>query len=237
MPEKSTVDQIRARFDADVERFSDLSLGNPAQVDQKLSLELIASAAAALTPEARTLLDVGCGAGNYSLTILSALPNLDVTLLDLSRPMLDRAAERVISWGARSQRALQGDIREVEIGQDSYDVIVAGAVLHHLRTDAEWEAVYAKLYAALRPGGWLYIYDLVEQETPALQALMARRYAEYLTGIGGEAYREKVLGWIDMEDTPRPLTYQVRVMRHVGFATIEVLHKVLGFAAFCGGKV
>ena len=43
----------------------------------------------------RRLLDVGCGAGNYSLKLLTLLPNLEVTLVDLSRPMLDRAVERV----------------------------------------------------------------------------------------------------------------------------------------------
>src|SRR5215212_6204119 len=92
---KSTVDEIRARFDADVDRFSDLDTGQSAAVDAPLAMALIAQAAAAATPDARHVLDVGCGAGNYTLKLLQHLPGLDVTLVDLSRPMLDRATERV----------------------------------------------------------------------------------------------------------------------------------------------
>src|SRR6476646_8371261 len=92
---KSSVDEIRRRFDADVERFSDLQTGQSATVDAPLAMALVAKAAAATTPSARHVLDVGCGAGNYTLKLLELLPNLDVTLIDLSRPMLERASERV----------------------------------------------------------------------------------------------------------------------------------------------
>ena len=92
---KSTVEEIRQRFDADVERFSNLETGQSATVDAPLAMALVARAAALCTPQARSVLDVGCGAGNYTLKLLELLPNLDVTLIDLSKPMLDRAAERI----------------------------------------------------------------------------------------------------------------------------------------------
>ena len=68
---KSSVEQIRQRFDADVERFSNLETGQSATVDAPLVLDLIAHAAAALAPNARQLLDIGCGAGNYTLSCLN----------------------------------------------------------------------------------------------------------------------------------------------------------------------
>src|SRR5215831_13209726 len=94
-PVKSTVDEIRRRFDADVERFSNLETGQSATVDAPLAMALVAEAAADTSPHARHVLDVGCGAGNYTLKLLERLPNLDVTLVDLSRPMLDRAVQRI----------------------------------------------------------------------------------------------------------------------------------------------
>src|SRR6478752_6623331 len=112
---KSSVDDIRRRFDADVERFSNLETGQSATVDAPLAMALVAQAAAAATPQARHVLDVGCGAGNYTLKLLEQLPNLDVTLIDLSQPMLDRATERVGRATTGRVRAVQGDIREIEL--------------------------------------------------------------------------------------------------------------------------
>jgi tRNA (cmo5U34)-methyltransferase len=120
---KSTVQQIRERFDHDVERFSNLETGQSATIDAPLSLALIAEAAARVTPNALSLLDIGCGAGNYSLKILEVLPNLNVTLVDLSRPMLDRAVQRVSQATSGRVTALQGDIRELDLGQSQFDII------------------------------------------------------------------------------------------------------------------
>jgi tRNA (cmo5U34)-methyltransferase len=67
---KSSVDEIRQRFDADVERFSNLDTGQSATVDAPLAMGLVAKAAAATTPHASHVLDVGCGAGNYTLKLV-----------------------------------------------------------------------------------------------------------------------------------------------------------------------
>jgi tRNA (cmo5U34)-methyltransferase len=232
---KSTVEEIRRRFDADVERFSNLETGQSATIDAPLVLELIARTAAATNPDAARALDVGCGAGNYSLKLLERLPVLEIDLLDLSRPMLDRARERIAAAGrGTSVSAVQADVREVQLEPGRYDVIVAAATLHHLRSDDEWEGVLWKLHNALRPGGSLWISDLVQQDHPTVQALMWERYGEYLAGLRDEAYRDSVFAYIEKEDTPRPLLYQLDLLRRVGFRTVEVLHKNGPFAAFGG---
>jgi tRNA (cmo5U34)-methyltransferase len=229
---KSTVEQIRARFDGDVERFSNLETGQSATVDAPLALELVSRAAAACTPHASALLDIGCGAGNYTLKLLQALPGLDVTLVDLSRPMLDRAVARIRPHTSGQITAQQADIRQLALGQGTFDIILAAAVFHHLRTDAEWQAVFASCWAALRPGGSLWITDLVEHDLAPVQALMWQRYGEYLSGLKGEAYRDSVFGYIAQEDTPRSLLYQVNLLAAVGFSHVEILHKNSCFAAF-----
>ncbi|MEY4387736.1 MAG: Demethylrebeccamycin-D-glucose O-methyltransferase [Verrucomicrobiota bacterium] len=229
---KSTVEQIRARFDQDVERFSNLETGQSATIDAPLSLSLIAGAAARIAPHATALLDVGCGAGNYSLKLLERLPNLDVTLVDLSRPMLDRAVERVGRATTGKVTALQGDIRELPLAAASFDVICAAAVLHHLRAEVEWRSVFAKLHAALKPGGSLWIADLIEHSDPRVQALMWERYGDYLKNFKDAAYRDHVFAYIAEEDSPRPLMFQLDLLRAVGFANVEILHKNSCFAAF-----
>ena len=229
---KSTVDEVRQRFDADVERFSNLETGQSATVDSPLAMVLVARAAAATTPRARHVLDVGCGAGNYTLKLLEQVANLDVTLVDLSRPMLDRAAQRVGRSTTGRVTTIQSDIRELPLAADQFDIIVAASVLHHLRADAEWRDVFAVFHRALRPGGSLWVFDLIESSLPAVEQLMRAEYGDYLTRFKDAAYRDQVFAYVEKEDTPRPLVFQLDLLRQVGFEAVEVLHKNLCFAAF-----
>jgi tRNA (cmo5U34)-methyltransferase len=229
---KSSIGQIRERFDREVERFANLETGQSATMDAPLTLALIADAAARVTPGASSLLDVGCGAGNYALKILERLPHLNVTLIDLSRPMLDRAVERVSRATSGQVTALQGDIRELSPGRAQFDLICAAAVLHHLRETAEWRKVFAKLHAALRAGGSFWISDLIEHSDARVQALMWERYGDYLAQLKGGAYRDQVFAYIAQEDSPRSLMFQLDLLRAVGFSEVEVLHKHSCFAAF-----
>jgi tRNA (cmo5U34)-methyltransferase len=157
-------------------------------------------------------------------------------LLDLSRPMLDRAKERVLRAGIEAVELWQHDFRDASLPVESYDVILAAAVLHHLRDDQDWQATFEKILSLLKPGGSVWITDLVVQETVPIHELMWSRYGEYLEGLGGSEYRKKVFDYIAREDSPRPITYQLDLLRRVGFAHIELLHKNSCFAAFGAWK-
>ena len=113
-----------------------------------------------------------------------------------------------------------------------YDVVLAAAVLHHLRDDADWLAAFQKIFELLAPGGSVWITDMVSHETAGVQAMMWRRYGDYLTSVDGPAYRDRVFAYIDREDSPRAVTYQLDLLRQVGFRHVELLHKNSCFAAF-----
>jgi tRNA (cmo5U34)-methyltransferase len=236
MKNKSTIAEIKARFDQDVERFSNLDTGQVSTIDAKISLELITEAARRIRPNAETLLDIGCGAGNYTLTMLSRMNNLDCTLVDLSKPMLDKAFERVSLLTKKKAEIIQGDIREIHLTENHFDIILAGAVLHHLREDADWEFTFNKLFCILKPGGCLMISDLVTQDTGTLNHYIWEKYGDYLEDLGGKEYRQKVLDYVSREDSPRSLNYQLELMKKIGFSHTEILHKNLCFAAYAGIK-
>ncbi len=65
---------------------------------------------------------------------------------------------------------------------------------------------------------------------------MWKRYGDYLEQTGGPEYRDKVFAYVEQEDSPRSLTYQIELMKRVGFTEIDVLHKNSSFAAFGGQK-
>ncbi|OGA15125.1 MAG: methyltransferase type 11 [Betaproteobacteria bacterium RIFCSPLOWO2_12_FULL_63_13] len=231
--QKSTVDEIRERFDSDVERFSQLETGQAATIDAPLAMELIAEAAVAVTSPIARVLDIGCGAGNNSIKLRQVLgADFAADLLDLSQPMLNRALERFSAVNKGRITAIRGDFRGVDLRPQTYDVILAAAVLHHLRDDADWVAAFEKIFRILKPGGSVWITDLVRHEHESVQSFMWRRYGQYLTALDGDEYRRKVFAYIDKEDSPRPVTFQLELLRSVGFTRVDLLHKNSCFAAF-----
>ena len=230
--QKSTVEEIKQRFDEDVERFSNLETGQTATVDAPLAMELIARAAVASSKKIDRILDIGCGAGNNTLKLCQYANGFDCDLIDLSLPMLEMARLRISQANTGIIRTFQGDFRKIELPENGYDVILAAAVLHHLRDEKDWEAAFKKIFQLTAPGGGVWITDLVSHETTPIQSLMWKRYGDYLESLDGKAYRQKIFSYIEKEDSPRPVTYQLELLRKVGFDHIELLHKNSCFAAF-----
>ncbi|PJJ84773.1 class I SAM-dependent methyltransferase [Mucilaginibacter auburnensis] len=228
--------EIRERFDNDVERFSNLDTGQLTTIDATVTMELCTEAAKYVNPIAKDLLDIGCGAGNYALKMLEKVSDLNCTLNDLSRPMLDRAKERVSAATTGRVTILQEDMRNLNLRDESFDIVLAAATLHHLRDDADWEHVFKNIYRMLKPGGSFWISDLITHDAEPLNRLFHQKYSDYLDTLGGPEYRKKVLDYIAYEDTPRSVNYQTDLLKKVGFKQVEILHKNSWFAAFGGVK-
>ena len=237
MNNKSSIEEIKARFNRDVERFSNLDTGQATTIDASLNMEWICSAISRVHPGVKEVLDIGCGAGNYGMKLLEKVNPLQFTLIDLSMAMLDRAKQRIDELNKGSVTCIQGDFRSISLKENSFDVIIATAVLHHLRDDLDWEEAFQKLYRCLKPGGSIWIFDLIQQSNAGLQEYMYHElYGQYLSNLKDDAYRDHVFEYIDKEDSPRPLTYQLNLLTKVGFKEVDIISKKLCFASFVGFK-
>lgn len=230
---KSSLSDIEERFENDVERFSNLETGQGATIDAPLAMELITAAAIAATPNITKILDIGCGAGNNTIKLLRSYDqSFDTDLNDLSQAMLDRASERVSQETSGKVTTIHGDFRTANLKENSYDVIIAAAVLHHLRDEQDWFDAFSKIYKLLKPGGSFWITDLVTHENQGVHDLMWKRYGDYLEEQVGSDYRQKVFDYIDLEDSPRSTIFQLDLMKKVGFSSVDILHKNSCFSAF-----
>lgn len=229
---KATNQEIRERFDKDTERFSNLETGQQTTIDAPLTMELCTEAAKYATPHAKELLDIGCGAGNYTLKMLSKIPGLNCTLNDLSMPMLEKARERVSPQTTGAVRVIQDDMRNLDLPDNHFDIVLAAATLHHLRDDNDWTQMFTKIYKALKPGGSFWVSDLITHHSEGITQLFEDKYSSYLETLGGPEYRQKVLDYVHYEDTPRSLNFQLALLEKVGFNKIDILHKNSCFAAF-----
>ena len=236
LDQKSTMEEVRERFDRDVERFSKLDTGQETTMDAPLVLQLLRELGRAWLNPGAQVLDLGCGAGNFSLALAQEVNLLDCTLVDLSGPMLARATERVGDVNGAIVQTVQGDMRTVALPENKFDLIVTGAALHHLRETADWQQMFARLAGWLKPGGALFVFDYIMCDEPAVQEVLWARYGRYLESIGGAHLRQKVFAYIEREDSPRSLAFQLEMLRAAGFATTEVLHRNGLFAAYYARK-
>jgi len=53
-----------------------------------------------------------------------------------------------------------------------------------------------------------------------------------LESVGGHDYRAQVFDYIDREDSPRSVTYQLDLLRRVGYAEVDIIPKNSCFALF-----
>ena len=233
---KRTVAEIGSYFNGEVERFSDLVRGQASIKDARLMMDLLAETAQVLVPDARNILDIGCGAGNQTLNLLRVFPDAGFTLLDISPAMLKRAGERVGPAAPGRITLVEGDLRTAGLPEGKFDIAVAAAVLHHLRDDADWTLGFSRIRSLLKDGGVLLVSDLIRHDDPAVEAVFKVRHEAFLREALGDAEAERIMQSIAESDTPSSLEYQFGLLKKIGFREVALLHKNLVFGAYYARK-
>ncbi len=94
-----------------------------------------------------TVLDAGCGSGRITQALIERLPQGRVIAVDQSPSMVEAAKQRL--GAAADVRVV--DLLELELGEP-LDAIFSTATFHWI---ADHDRLFARLRAALRPGGQL----------------------------------------------------------------------------------
>ena len=109
-------------------------------------------------PPGGAILDAGCGTGQLAAEIAGRRPDLRVHGVDLEPGMVDAATRRAESENLTGRAEFTvADLANLGLPDDSVDLIVSTASLHHW-TDTD--AVIASLDRVLRPDGQIWIYDM-----------------------------------------------------------------------------
>ena len=113
--------------------------------------------------KAKTLLDLGGGAGTNAIAFCTVYPNLTATVFDL--PQTLTVTERVVKEaGLEGRISLKpGDFNADPLG-GPYDAILMSDILHYQGPEAN-AAVVRKTFAHLSPGGTLIIKDRFLEES------------------------------------------------------------------------
>ncbi len=144
----------------------------------------------------RSLLDLGTGTGRM-LELFG--PQLERGLgLDLSLDMLAVARARLDRAGLRHCSVRQGDIYDLSLPRDSFDVVIIHQVLHFLDDSARAIQEAARV---LRPGGRLLVVDFAPHDLEFLRDEHAHRrlgfapetVTQWLAGAGLDVVEQKIL--------------------------------------------
>jgi len=190
--------------------------------------------------------DLACGAGLLSETLLRAYPESRVVALDGSPAMLDGARTRLAPFGDRVSFGWF-DLRGrgwLEALPDRVRCFVSSLAIHHL-DGGEKQELFRDLLARLEPGGALLIADLVEPVNHWARETYAVAWDAAVRDQAREreapaAYERMRQGWnyyVDPDvdfDKPSGLFEQLRWLREAGFSQVDCFWLRAGHAIYGG---
>jgi len=112
----------------------------------------------------RTAVDIGCGPGDVMIRLARALPDLHITAIDASAPMIALARGAVMTEGASDRIELvQGYVPGVALNAQRFDAVLSKDLLHHVPDPS---VLWKEIARLARPGAVIYVMDLVRPSTP-----------------------------------------------------------------------
>jgi tRNA (cmo5U34)-methyltransferase len=189
-----------------------------------------------LDGRAGRVLDLGAGTGLLSGMVAAAHPEVELTLVDGAPAMLDQARERLA--GAADASFVVGDLRDplpATAGADGWDAIVSALAIHHL-DDGGKHDLFARVHAALRPGGVFVNAEQVRGRTPAIQASYRAWHRATSAALGTTPEEWAASEERMAHDVWAPVDEQLAWLESAGFPDADAPFRDHCFAVFVARK-
>ena len=165
-----------------------------------------------LAAEMNLVVDLGCGTGLELGYYYEMVPTALVTGIDLAPGMLEALRKK---FPEKALLLIQGSYFDVPFQENAFDAAVSVESLHHF-TKEEKIPLYAKLWRALKPGGFFILTDYFagsdEEEQSRREELLRLRKEQKLPDE--EFYHF---------DTPLTVEHEKEALLAAGFSSVTVL--------------
>ncbi|MBV9123572.1 MAG: class I SAM-dependent methyltransferase [Planctomycetes bacterium] len=111
------------------------------------------------------ILDLGTGTGQIPIELCRRDPKIQVVALDMAEHMLYLARDNVSRAGLGERIQLErGDAKALPYAADTFGAIISNSIVHHI---PEPRKVLAEMVRVVRPGGCLFVRDLLRPSDEA----------------------------------------------------------------------
>lgn len=185
------------------------------------------------------ILELGCGTGNLSLAIAKRFPEAELTAVDLSQSSLDLHAKRFAFESdvrPTNVNTLCKDMRELDFGDGSFDLILSTIALHHL-TGEEKQDLFQSCHRWLTPQGVLSYSDQFAGDTPELYEQHMSEWKRASTAIG--ATEEEWEMWMRHQadqDHHDSLPNQIEWLKNAGFCEVDCVWRHILWTVLTASK-
>lgn len=105
---------------------------------------------------AHAMLDVACGTGLFAAMVRAHRPDLEITGVDVSPDMLDKARQRIPPAPGNHVRWLHGFAEDLPLSAEQFDIVTCTNAFHLVQNSG---AALQEFLRVLKPGGTLILVD------------------------------------------------------------------------------
>ncbi len=121
------------------------------------------------------VLDVGAGTAQIPITLCQAHATIHVVAIDLAEEMLIVGRRNVAHARLQGRIELQRvDAKAMPFAKASFDAVISNSIVHHI---PEPLAVFAEMARVVKPGGVLFVRDLLRPKSKADLDAFVQTYA------------------------------------------------------------
>ncbi|MFP4355443.1 MAG: class I SAM-dependent methyltransferase [Phycisphaerae bacterium] len=141
--------------------------------------------------ETARCVDLGAGPADIPVRIARTLSGWHITAVDAAGAMLRLARHRIEAESLSHRISLlQADASRTGLDSDSFDVLISNSILHHVADPIDFWHEAARL---VRPGGLVFLRDLLRPESEARARELVECYAGQATDLLKEEFYRSLL--------------------------------------------
>jgi ubiquinone/menaquinone biosynthesis C-methylase UbiE len=122
-----------------------------------------------------SILDVGTGTAQIPIELCRRSPSAQIVAIDLAEPMIQIGQENIRRAGFSDRIVLQRvDAKNLALVGDDFAAVISNSIVHHIPKP---ERALAEMVRILRPGGLLFVRDLLRPTDKATLRHLVATYA------------------------------------------------------------